>query len=604
VATRFFALATRVNGAADLLVRHVSARLEGFHEAYSSRNLKVLVNPPGDCLGSAGVGAIIGTAFERQGTFSRVRKLSAEMVDRLRSSTGQNLIDEHWGGYVAILDFHNERALHVVRDPSGALPCLFVHIGAVTIVASDVETLRDAGCLETTVDWEAISRYLFAPDLKTTRTALAGCRELLPGQRLNLTFSGTYIDAVWSPWDHVTSSADQTYSVVAERLRGTIDLCIKAWASCFSNILLGVSGGLDSSVIATCLADQTIPWSALTMRTHAPDGDERLYAQLLTDSLKVPLIERFHEIDDIDVTRPSSAHLPRPFGLTFGQSQDQAKMKLAEDLGFDAFFTGQGGDNVFCYMQSATPLVDRLRAEGLSAGTVATLLDISHLTETSLWDVAASALDRMRGRDRAYHWPVSPGLLNPDLARQFAGTLSHNWLAVPKNAQIGKAAHIAKLLRIQNTVDSFSRTKYGPLVTPLLAQPIVELCLSIPTWMWCRGGINRAPVRQAFADRLPPSLLARKSKAGPMSFAFEVIEKNRARLRDFLLEGELSSRAIIDRQTVERLLDGDTLLRPPAHFDIMLATEAEAWARHWSTRFTKSEKTYLPEALEQLPFPE
>src|SRR3546814_5705921 len=77
-------------------------------------------------------------------------------------------------------------------------------------------------------------------------------------------------------------------------------------------------------------------------------------------------------------------------------------------------------------------------------------------------------------------------------------------------------------MRIQNHVEGYDRGVLPPVIPALLAQPIVETCLRIPTWDWCRGGINRAIAREAFSTALPARVIARRSKSGPESLTAEV----------------------------------------------------------------------------------
>lgn len=590
MAVRFLAFVSRIANAEADLIERAQGRLTGFAVAYRSPTLTALCTSPQHSH-SAGqrTGVILGTVFEG-GRVSRGHAIIDETrMLRAWQSGGRTLLREIWGGYVAVLDRDENRSLHIMRDPSGALPCFYLRLGAVTIISSDVETLHDAGLLSTTIDWDHIARHLYAPDLPTSQTALAGCRELLPGERLSLTFSGPSVETVWSPWDFTSDDDRSNGPDLIKDLHETIELCVQSWASDFENILLGVSGGLDSSVIAACLSRQPTKWSALTMATRAAEGDERDWARQLTDWLNIPLIERFHRVEDVEVTAPSSAHLSRPLGLTFGQSQDKTKMALAEEQGFDAFFTGQGGDNVFCYMQSATPLVDHVLTHGLSPSLWNTMNDICSLTESSVWDVARSAIRRLADRNPAYRWSASRGLLAADIPSAYDSALTHPWLDAPKGALPGKAVHIAKLLRVQSTIEGFSRKTFGPLVTPLLAQPLIEFCLGIPTWTWCAEGQNRSPVRQAFVNLLPASLINRRSKAGPTSFAFEVLETYRQPLLEFLMDGRLAEKGLIDRTAIEHILDGRHVIRPPLHFDLMTLAETEAWLRHWTKALHRPE---------------
>src|SRR3546814_11360303 len=60
-------------------------------------------------------------------------------------------------------------------------------------------------------------------------------------------------------------------------------------------------------------------------------------------------------------------------------------------------------------------------------------------------------------------------------------------------------------------------------VHPLMSQPIVEACLSVPSWEACRGGIDRSFARRSFARDLPASVIERRVKGGPDQFALPIL---------------------------------------------------------------------------------
>jgi asparagine synthase (glutamine-hydrolysing) len=164
----------------------------------------------------------------------------------------------------------------------------------------------------------------------------------------------------------------------------------------------------------------------------------------------------------------------------------------------------------------------------------------------------------------------------------FTEVFTHPWLDAPADALPGKAAHVAMLTRIQGTIDGFSRLEAPPQINPLLSQPIVEACLRIPTWQWCEGGQNRAVARLAFREDLPPRIVNRRSKGGPDSFAFDVIEANRALLREQLLEGVLAQRGLLDLKALENCLDARRWIQRDDYVRLSALAEAEAWVRHWA----------------------
>src|SRR3546814_16146244 len=91
-------------------------------------------------------------------------------------------------------------------------------------------------------------------------------------------------------------------------------------------------------------------------------------------------------------------------------------------------------------------------------------------------------------------------------------------------------------MRTQQGVELYPRAVSPPHIAPLLSQPIVELCLSIPTWMWISGGLNRAVARKAFEGRLPAIITRRTHKGGPGGFDLAIYRRNRAALLEHLRE--------------------------------------------------------------------
>src|SRR3546814_13901541 len=94
----------------------------------------------------------------------------------------------------------------------------------------------------------------------------------------------------------------------------------------------------------------------------------------------------------------------------------------------------------------------------------------------------------------------------------------HPWLSAPPETLPGKAAHVAMLARAQKSIELYPRADAQPQIVPLLSQPVVELCLSIPTWPWVHGGRARAVARPAFAGLLPAPLLGGPAQGPPHGF--------------------------------------------------------------------------------------
>jgi asparagine synthase (glutamine-hydrolysing) len=148
----------------------------------------------------------------------------------------------------------------------------------------------------------------------------------------------------------------------------------------------------------------------------------------------------------------------------------------------------------------------------------------------------------------------------------------------------GKALHVASLAGIANRLEGYGRERTQPIVAPLLAQPVVEYCLRIPTWLWCRDGMNRAMARQAYADMLPSSIARRTTKGTPSALAFRLVEDNRALLRERLACGVLADWSIINVPDLLAALDRHHHLTMDECARISLLNDAESWARGWEAK--------------------
>lgn len=580
MAQRFVAILDRKGGASQPSNKFEFER-DGYVEAFSSANCRVHVSDAQEFVGIGRNGAVIGNLFRRSDN-SPVRSLSAGEIASIAGQGTRFLIANFWGSYVAVLT-SAQHDLAVMRDPSGGMPCYYIEEDKTTVVTSDVETAWTYGFLNPQIDWAFLKRHLMAFDLRTSATGLVNVHEILSGSEVTFTTASRRPPSrlVWNPWDFTPTAGKCNERELANKLENVIRGCVQAWIAKYPNCLVSVSGGLDSSVVAAAAKPVSDRMTLLTFATHEAEGDERTYARRLAHHLSLPLTEAFHDLGDIHVDRCSSGHLPRPMFLAFGQSELKIKTAMATSLGIDAFVTGIGGDNVFCHLRSASPALDRLYSEG-AAGFFKTSSDICEMTGCSIKDVVTMAVSRAM-RKPAYRWQLDRSFVAAPHALDMDTALSHPWLTPRPGALAGKAAHVAMLLRIQGTIEGFDR-KLPPLVNPLLSQPIVEACLSVPTWQWCAGGRDRAPVRNAFAAALPAELTARRSKGGPDAFGFDVVEENRGEIREILFNGLLAQHGVLDVAALEECLKPEHPIAPPNHIRLMMLAEMEAWCRLWSLR--------------------
>lgn len=549
-------------------ISRLRPRLEAFPPFLTCRidrpGLLLLASPdaPVTSIGEDG-GFILGSVLGRASM--RPAPPTPEMVDSVAGSGGTALIESHWGPYLLLLK--EGRDCHcALRDPSGAVPVYYFEDAGLCFYASDAETARLAGAPLGGPSERFLRHWLSFPYLRTARTGLERVRELLPGTRRRVAGGSAQVETLWTPWRFAARDAalldpDAAALAVRRAVIGTISQYPLA-----SPCLLQLSGGLDSSILAASLSAAGRRRTGITFATSSAEGDERRYARAVATRTGTALAERTldeHPLCLEPVSQPG--FLPGRNPLL-----DPLQATVAEQaraLGASEIVDGAGGDNVFCAIATAAPVLDAWRWRG-PAAAARTLLDIARLGDTTLWRAGRLALAKSLRPSRPI-WRQDSRLLRPDAVTPEAE--SHPWLEPPENALTGKREHVRALVHIQHFLDRRS-TPELPAVHPLLAQPIVETCLRVPTWLWVQGGRDRAVARDAFADLLPPEVLARRSKGSLQGLFVRRFGASRREIRDLLLGGDLAKRGIIDGEAVD-----DALAQKPVEdHDIIRLTELAA----------------------------
>ena len=493
-------------------------------------------------------GLIVGRLYRGTEECEVVGSLTLSESRHAAWSCGRSLLDGKWGQYIGFL--RDGGAVTVVRDPSGAVPVHFSLRGAIQLYFSHGQVIDSFASSDAGIDEEFLRQWLTFPFLRTARTGIAGRSELLPGTLRSSSGKSASIKAIWTPWR--STSVERRivdFDEAARRLRAVALATVPAQIGHLTRPIVELSGGLDSSIVAACLFKAGKGFEAVNFVTRAPDGDERDYARAVADSLDAGLSELMEDGAPLDLSAPCAPGLRPPLSPVL-QPLRRALAGHARARGTHDFVTGAGGDNIFCYLTTAAPIVDAVSEAGIPAG-LATMQDVAALGDCTLWTAGGLALrKRLRGSRRPL-WKADRRYLAPQAVAEHPDP--HPWLERPEGVPAGKIEHVESLVRVQH----FLEPEYpgGDRVHhPLLNQPLTELCLSIPSWLWVRGGRNRAVARAAFEDLLPAAVVRRRTKGRLESMCVRAFSSNRKRLAEILLDGGLARRGLIDRSALEAYL--------------------------------------------------
>lgn len=535
-----------------------------------------------------GLGVVLGKLFRRTELDSLAApsaSISSTDSASILESSGRALVDRFWGRYVAFLRNASGDNL-VMRDPSGTLPCFRIRHQGVSIVFSWLEdALHMLGLLERpTVNWDALSAQILCGPLGGRETALAGISQVLPGEVLDLDTDRSVL--LWSAVEIARTPARYDVAEATQLLGHAVRSCTRAWASCYDSLLLRLSGGVDSSILLSCLAPGSTTADVICVNYHSPgiDSDERPYALMAASRVGRDLLLRERNLGFRIERVLQIARMPSPVAYVGGMNTT-TDAKLASAYAASAMFTGAGGDALFYELPRWWPAADYLHNNGLDAGFPAAALDAARLGKLSLWRTLALAV---RERVRPDLSARLPRRQHPLLARDWISAhadekrFMHPALSEAAFLPIGKYMQTVALMHPVGYYDPFEQASAPELIYPLFSQPLVELCLRLPTYLLARGGRGRALARSAFAAELPPQIANRRSKGGMEEHIKAVLDANIELVRGLLLEGELSRRGMLDRSKVEELLSGrpTTLTCSPSQIHGLVAVEA--WLSRWT----------------------
>lgn len=497
-----------------------------------------------------------------------------------------------WGSYVGFLPRSPDHPPAVLRDPAGGLPCFRTNWRDFDVFTSNVELFRALPGLSISIDYRALAIDVRLPLVCKARTCLAEIEKILPGECLLL---GTPLTRKFL-WDPIAISGQPLKvgtAQAAELLRETIREVTAALARPYPRILLNL-GGLDSSILLTCLAalQNGSDIDCVNFYTDALSGDERRYTAGMAAHVGVDLVEQRLDPDLVDLDLWGCQEMgasPPPMFDALTQAGDVHALAANRDAA--AMFYGTGGDSVFYQVPDIFSALDYVSTGFASGRLLRTAVEAAQYGGRSLAYTAREMI-REKIAPRRCHDTIL-GLLDTSDLQQFLGReMPADWRS-PRNLHPmlepddafpkGKYYHILSSAFFDTEMHRyrFPTPRDIDHVCPLVAQPVIELCLKIPTWQLADGGVNRGLARRAFWQDLPRAVAGRTSKSTTESIYDRLIARHLPKLRETLLDGKLAKAGFLKREQLELALGSSDRLSinsPAMLFDLFAW---ESWARKW-----------------------
>jgi asparagine synthase (glutamine-hydrolysing) len=511
-------------------------------------------------------GVVVGTIFPRQpDAAQRVGEkllLDGATTSRIVESGGRHLISNYWGQYVAFVANTDARKTFVLADPVGGLPCYFTRREGVYVCFSDIATCTVLGLGPLLIDWQQLTLNLVTGMVPVNgNTTLRDVQVIRSGECLEIGSDGTTRSFYWNPFDVVRSGLIEDHSAAIEELRTTVKACVAAWASGHQSVLHRLSGGVDSNIVLACLrcAPNRPDVTCLNYFSPGSDTDERALARLGAAKAQCKLIEK--ERNTALRLEPIFNVLPTPnpwFYLAYLENTP-VERSIASSHGATAILDGGSGDGVFYESRAMLAAGDFVHAHGLKAGLFKIAYDIARLERTSLWSVLSRGM--REGRMRAPWSPLSDlsnsrKFITPEIQQISPNSLLHPWFENLDGIPNGKRWHAYLMAVPMGFYDPYGIDGDPENIHPIQSQPIIELCLRIPTYVLTFGGWGRAVARHAFTGEVPNEIIWRRTKGGLQEHMTSVMTLNLSLIRETLLDGVLVERGLVSRQLIDDYLAG------------------------------------------------
>ncbi len=557
----------------------------GLHEGASTTLL--LDHDAGAVFGRIFHNDIDDTAAAVRVEFDRAESLS------IVQTGGRRLFERYWGRYVALVQDAATSETWVLRDPSGGMPCLMAAHQGVSLLFSDLEDCYSLGARQFTVNWDYIRHMLAYAGYQSRDTALNEVSEVQFGERLRFSGSSLHRSLEWDPFAIAQTDPIQDPQTAIAELRRITRGCVHAWASCHTDIVHNLSGGLDSSIVLSCLksAPSRPNITCLHYFGTGPDEDERRYARLMASHARVELVEHLLSVAEMRLEDVLKLHRSsRPWFYMYELEHGGFESQLALEREANVLFSGAGGDGVFFQARADLAVADYLFDHGMGRDLLQVAVDAARVSRKSIWPLLLGAV-RARLLPRSWHPLRQPGrpertIVNQDLLRagQRSSKLLHPWFADRSLRSVppGILWHVMSVSAAPMFYSSFESGPYPERTLPLMSQPLVELCLRTPTYVLIKSGMDRATARLAFAADLPPEIVKRRNKGRIDQHLRNVLDANLNFVRDRLLNGHLVKQGLLHRANLDLYL---TRERSPADFQYAEILQEhlciEAWLSKW-----------------------
>lgn len=459
--------------------------------------------------------------------------------------------------------------LLLMRDRLGVKPLFYSHNGSQLAFGSEIKSVLAVGGINTDIDSQALSEYLWYGNSYEERTIYAGIRSLLPGHWLIVEGAAARMKPWWKLEDWLTpDSPAASEREAAVMVREALDAAVKRQLVADVPVGIFLSGGIDSSgIAASAMKVQQTPLNSYSVGFDFDKGVNELpKARQVAEHLGLTHHE-IHvggtDLQDVLVS------LARCHDEPFADAANIPLFLLSRQISgsIKVVLQGDGGDEMFAgyrrysmlrhaalwrkWPDTLTPLVkagfgsrgDRFArmADALGAGSPEMRMALLLTTET-LQDPPTKFFG-VEARKR-FAIETDPFLAYRNAARRFPNAEPVQQMLLTDIALELPSRFLAKVDRATMANGLESRV-------PFLDENVVRLAVNLPSKWKASGAQKKVVLRNALRGRVPDSILDGPKTGFGVPYEYWLKTSLFGFARDAVLDGGFIRRFGFDGKTLE-----------------------------------------------------
>lgn len=455
-----------------------------------------------------------------------------EVLLKSYAEYGMDFLEHIEGMYaLAIVDYRKNK-MFLVRDRLGIKPLYYTMQDKSIYFASEIKTLVKTGCCKSEIDLKGLKQYLHIQLYLEDTTLFKNIKTIEPGCFVTVDLDGNGFSKQ-RYWDIPEEEMDISYEEAVEELQRRIIGAIKLWGR--SDVPIGayISGGLDSSFVATIASkcvDSRIQDELLTFSSIYPNmkfRDESVYSDKVAENIRTnhnrvmlsheEVIK--HHKDLIYALDMPIAGYSAPYRTLSKEVRKHCKVVL----------TGHGGDEFLCgYPKYISAYAVRKMNEGtrnseeiLKTGYFKYLKGFERQAKSIIGDslfmddkqLLRSLFYRSAGLWEYINEDIKSATstydVSEDILKQYNGR---------NNGELKKLLYLDQKILLPGLLHVEDRTSMLENLesrTPLLAREVIEFAARLPEEYLLKEGL-KGMMRRVAKDILPDMVVENPSKSGTM----------------------------------------------------------------------------------------